>query len=226
MRLFFSDLMDRYDHLSLRERVMVLAAVLGTLALLWDSILMQPLERERKQRKQQIEMLGAEVSGLQKSVETIVAQGMADPDAANRARLDELQKEIAGLDAQLAGATAGLIAPREMTHVLEQVLSRTSRLTLLKLRTLPPEAVLAPLAGDAGAAHAAMNAGATQVYRHGVEIELAGEYLETLRFLQSVEALPWRFFWDHAEYAVEQYPRGRLKLTIYTLGLQEGFVGV
>ena len=38
--------------------------------------------------------------------------------------------------------------------------------------------------------------------------------------------LPWRFFWDHVEYRVEQYPQGRLKLTVFTLGLREGWVGV
>jgi MSHA biogenesis protein MshJ len=226
MRLFFSDLLDRYDQLSLRERVMVLLAVLGLLALLWDSILMQPLERQRKLRQQQVEILRAEVAGLEKSVDAIVAQGVTDPDAANRAALDKLKKDIGDLDSQLAGATAGLIAPKEMARVLEQVLARTSRLTLLRLQTLPPESVIAPLAGDPGAAQAALKAGATQIYRHGVELELSGEYLEVLRFLQSLEALPWRFFWDKADYTVEQFPKGKLKLTIYTLGLQEGFVGV
>ena len=226
MRLFLTDLMDRFDQRSLRERVMVLMAVLALIALLWDSILMQPLERERKGRLAQVEMLRAEVSGLQKSVEAIVAQGVTDPDEANRNAVAKLQGEIASLDGQLAGATAGLIAPKEMAHVLEQVLDRTSHLTLLKLKSLPPEAVIAPISGDANASQGAGKAASTQVYKHGVEIEIAGGYLETLHFLQSLEALPWRFFWDHAEYVVEQYPQGRLKLVIYTLGLQEGWIGV
>ena len=226
MRLFLADLMDRFDQRALRERVMVLVAALALVALLWDSILMRPLDRERKGRLQQVAMLRAEVSGLDKSVEAIVAQGVGDPDTASRKAVEKLQAEIGRLDGQLAGATAGLIAPKEMAHVLGQVLNRTSKLTLIKLKTLPPEAVVAPLVGNTNAAQAAVKAGATQIYKHGVEIEISGSYLETLQFLQSIEALPWRFFWDRVEYTVEQYPQGRLKLVIFTLGLQEGWVGV
>lgn len=230
MRLFFTDLMDRFDQRSLRERVLVLVAVLALMAVLWDTILMGPLERQRKGRQQEVEMLRAEVSGLEKSVEAIVAQGVTDPDAANRAAVDRLQKEITSIDAQLAGATAGLIAPKEMARVLEQMLSRTSRLTLLTLHTLPPEAVVAPMldaqGATPGAAQAAPKTVATQIFKHGVELEVGGSYLEILHFLQSLEALPWRFFWDRIDYTVVQYPQGHLKLVIYTLGLQEGWVGV
>lgn len=236
MRLFFADVMDRFDQRALRERVLVLLALLGLIGALWDTILMQPLERDRKVLKQQVEMMRAEVSGLEKSIEKLAAQGVADPDAASRATVARLQAEIAETDAKLAGATAGLIAPKEMAQVLGQVLSRTSHLTLLSLRTLPPEAVMAPLLGDAvlPTAAAAGRPGATppptvratQIYKHGVEIEVAGSYLEILHFLQSLEALPWRFFWDHVEYTVEQHPQGKLKLVLYTLGLQEGWVGV
>jgi MSHA biogenesis protein MshJ len=226
MRLFFDDLIDRFDQRSLRERVMVLLAVLGLISVMWDSVLMRPMDRVRKNRLQAVESLRAEVAGLEKSVEAIVAQGVRDPDEGNRKAVLKLKAEIAVLDGQLAGATAGLIAPREMARVLEQVLSRTSQLKLLSLKTLPPEAVIAPLVGDAGAAQAAMKAGATQIYKHGVEIEISGTYLEVLQFLQSLEALPWRFFWDHVDFKVEQHPQGRLTLVLYTLGLQEGWIGV
>ena len=115
-------------------------------------------------------------------------------------------------------ATSGLIAPKEMAQVLEQVLARASRLTLQGLRTLPPQAVVAP--------NAQTGAGAAQIYKHVVELELTGGYLDTLYFLQQLEALPWRFFWDHIEYTVEEHPRGRVRLRLYTLGLEEGWIGV
>ena len=224
MMLWVRDLMDRYDLLSLRERVVVLVAVVLLLILLWDSLLMGPLEKERKLRLAQVEALRAEVEGLEKSVEAIVAMG--DPTKQGRAEVEKLRKEITGLDTQLAGVTSGLIAPKEMSQVLEQLLKRTSRMTLHGLRTLPPEAVVAPLAGDAAATSAALDAGSVNIYRHGVELELDGTYLEALAFLQAVEGLPWRFFWDQVEFTVVEHPQGRMKLTLYTLGLQEGWIGV
>jgi MSHA biogenesis protein MshJ len=225
MMLWLRDLMDRFDQLSLRERVLVLGALVGVLLLVWDSALMGPLERDRKGRLQQVEMLRAEVSGLERSTEAIVAQGASDPDRETREAVQQMKKEIAELDTRLAGATSGLIAPNEMLRVLEQMLVRaSSKLTLRALRTLPPEAVVAPAA--AGATGATPGRPSAQVYRHGVELELSGTYLDTLNFLQALEALPWRFFWDRIEFAVEQHPQGRVRLLIFTLGLEEGWIGV
>ena len=218
MTLFLRDLMDRFDQLSLRERVMVLVATLGMIALIWDSVFMKPLDKERTGRLQQIDALRAEVSGLEQSIEALAAQGATKPAAGNRETADALAAEIQELDRRLVGATSGLIEPKEMSHVLEQMLARAKRLKLHGLRTLPPQAVIAP--------NTQPGAPAAQIYKHGVELELSGNYLDTLYFLQSLEALPWRFFWDRVEYAVEQHPVGRIKLRLYTLGLEEGWIGV
>jgi len=219
--LWLRDLMDRFDQLSLRERVIVLIAALLLIALIWDSTFMAPLDKERKNRMGQIDALRAEISGLDQSIEALVAQGAADPKQSSHATADTLQAEIKDIERRLAGVTSGLIAPKEMSHVLEQVLARASRMQLHGLRTLPPQGVVAPGSDAAGAA-----ASSAQIYKHGVELELSGSYLDTLYFLQALEALPWRFFWDRIEFTVEEYPRGRVKLRLYTLGLEEGWIGV
>lgn len=221
MILWLRDLVDRYDQLSLRERAIILAALLVLLFVVWQAAFIDPLDRERKQRLLQVESLRAEVAGLEQGVEAIVAQGVGDPDRQNREAIAKLNQEIAALDARLAGATSGLIAPKEMAQVLEQLLARTSQMTLHSLRTLPPEAVMAP-----GSAPGAPGAATAQIYRHGVELELGGTYLETLNFLQALETLPWRFFWDRIEFRVENHPQGRLRLVLFTIGLQEGWIGV
>lgn len=222
MTLWLRDLIDRFDQLSLRERVIVLVAALLLIALIWDSTFMAPLDTERKSRMGQISALRAEISGLDQSIEALVAQGAANPKQSSDATADALRAEIKDIERRLAGVTSGLIAPKEMSHVLEQVLARASRMRLHGLRTLPPEGVVTPgsdAAGQPGASSA-------QIYKHGVELELSGSYMDTLYFLQALEALPWRFFWDRIEIAMEEYPRARVKLRLYTLGLEEGWIGV
>jgi len=220
MTLWLRDLVDRFDLLSLRERALIMGALVLLMIFVWYNALISPQERVRKIRLSQVEAMRAEVSGLEQSIETIVAQGAIDPDRQSREAIERVKNEVAALDARLAGATSGLIAPKEMAQVLEQLLARTSRMTLHALRTLPPEAVIAP------SGQATPGAPAAQIYKHGVELELDGTYLETLSFLQAVETLPWRFFWDHIEFTVVAHPQGRVKLTLYTLGLQEGWIGV
>ena len=223
MTLWLRDLMDRYDQLSLRERIILLIAALLLIALIWDSIFMNPLDRERKNRLQQVDALRAEVSGLEKSIETMVAQGADDPDKERRQQVGKLQAEIKTLDHGLEGATAGLIAPKEMTQVLEQVLRKARRLTLHTLRSLPPEGVKVP-GRDVGASASSQTP--ISVYRHGVELELTGSYLDTLYFLENLEDLPWHFFWDRIEFVTEQPSQGRVKLRLYTLGLEQDWIGV
>ena len=224
MTLWLRDMMDRFDQLSLRERIILLVATLLLIALVWDSTFMAPLDKERKSRMQQIDALRAEVAGLDQSIEALAAQGAADadPEKSVQGKVEALTAEVKEIDRRLAGVASGLIAPKEMPNVLEQVLARTRRLTLHALRTLPPEGVMGPPGGVA----AQPGASTAQIFKHGVELELSGSYLDTLYFLQALEALPWRFFWDRIEFTVEEHPRGRVKLRVYTLGLEEGWIGV
>ncbi len=224
MTLWLRDLIDRFDQLSLRERVIVLVAALLLIALIWDSTFMAPLDKQRKTNLQQITALRAEIAGLDQGIEALVAQGAANPKQSSDATADAVRAEIKDIERRLAGVTSGLIAPKEMSHVLEQVLARASRMRLHGLRTLPPEGVVAP--GSDAAGQPGTAASSAQIYKHGVELELSGSYLDTLYFLQALEALPWRFFWDRIEFTVEEYPRGRVKLRLYTLGLEEGWIGV
>lgn len=224
MRL--AELLDRFDRLSLRERGLVAAAALGLMLVIWDVAVQGPLQRKHRVREQAVVALRAEVQGLERSAQTLAAQVQDDPVRAASQAVAALKAEIAGLDQRLTGATAGLIEPREMGRVLEDVLARTARLKLLSLRTLPAEPLVPVVpAAAAPAAQPAVAAG-PQVWRHGVEIEVSGSYLDTLEFLQALEGLPWRFYWDRVDFAVEQHPRGRARLLVHTLGLREGWIGV
>lgn len=219
MNFLLRNLLDRYDLLTIRERSLVLVAVLVLIAVAWQSLFAAPRARERAQRKQQVEALRAEVSGLEQGIQVMAEQGQLDPDGGLIAEIAKLKQEVPELDARLAGATTGLIGPKEMTQVLRQLLQRASRLEVGGLRTIPATPVMVE-AQENGVVPGA------KIYKHGLELELAGGYLDVLHFLQSMESLQWRFFWDQIELQVEQYPRARVRLVVYTLSLEEGWIGV
>lgn len=220
MNFLLGNLLDRYDLMSVRERVLVLVAVLAVMAVVWDTVFSAPLDRERKQRLQQVEALRAEVSGLEESVGVLASKGVEDQNAALNDEIARISKELPELEARLAGATSGLIGAEEMTQVLRQLLKRAERLQVRALRTLDAAPVMADVQDTV-----APTAGA-RIFKHGLEIELAGAYLDVLRFLQAMESLQWRFFWDQVELEVEQHPRTRVRLVVYTLSLEEGWIGV
>jgi MSHA biogenesis protein MshJ len=50
--------------------------------------------------------------------------------------------------------------------------------------------------------------------------------MATLRYLQALEKLPWRFFWDSVSYQVMEYPDSVVRLELHTLSLSEDWIGV
>lgn len=217
MKLWWRDLLDRIDALSLRERVMVLLAALLLIGVLWDTVLMRPVDRSRKRMEPEVVALRAEVQRLDRTIAELAEQRGSDPNAALRAQLQQERTGIADLDGQLGGLTSGLIAPEQMVQVLDQVLDRSKPLDLVALRTLPAEPLASLVPGEALP---------SQIFRHGVEIELEGSYLDLLAYLRALDQLQWRFYWQTLELDVTAHPRIRVKLTAYTLGQEEAWIGV
>jgi len=217
MKLWWRDVLDRIDALSLRERVLVLLGALALIAVLWDSLLMRPVERSRKRMEPDVAALRAEVERLHAAITELADQRGGDPNAVLRARVQQERAGISDLDRQLGGLTSALIAPEQMVQVLDQVLDRSKRLELVALRSLPAEPLASLVPGEALP---------SQIYRHGVEIELDGTYLDLLDYLRALDQLQWRFYWQTLELDVTGHPRLRVKLTAYTLGNEEAWIGV
>ena len=217
MKLWWRNQLDRIDALSLRERVMVLLAALALIAVLWDAVLMRPVDRARQRMQPEVVALRAEVGRLDRAIAELVAQRGNDPNAALRAQVEQERRGISDLDRQLGGLTSGLIAPEQMVQVLDQVLDRSKPLDLVALRSLPAEPLASLVPGEVLP---------SRIFRHGVEIELDGTYLDLLAYLRALDQLQWRFYWQTLELDVTDHPRLRVKLTAYTLGQEEAWIGV
>jgi MSHA biogenesis protein MshJ len=66
----------------------------------------------------------------------------------------------------------------------------------------------------------------TLVYKHGMNIEVTGGYLDILHYLKSLEALPWKVFWGKVSLKTENHPDSRVSLLIYTLSTHEAWIGL
>lgn len=217
MRLWWQNLLDRFDAMALRERVLIMIALLGVIALIWDALLMQPIERSRKVLAPQVDNLRLELDRLNSSIAEAATDSQNDPDATLRSELSRVQQSVGTLENTLDTLTHGLIAPEEMVEVLRNVLARTPPLQLIRLETLEPQALASLVPGEILP---------TQIYRHRVRVELQGTYLEVLEFLAKLEELPWQFYWDTLELSSEGHPQSRVTVTLGTLGREEAWIGV
>src|SRR5476649_773424 len=82
-------------------------------------------------------------------------------------------------------------------------------------------AVAAPVPAPVAAPAASVAKPRELLYRHGVEIELQGNYLDMVNYMSALEALPQQLFWGSAKLDAEQYPQAKLTLTLYTMSLDD-----
>ena len=58
-------------------------------------------------------------------------------------------------------------------------------------------------------------------YVHSLEFVVEGSYLDVLRYLEKVEALPWRFYWQVLELKTAEYPINRVRVRLNTLSMDK-----
>lgn len=225
---------EKFDALSLRERVLLFAACALALVFVFYFMRLDPLFSKRAALASSMAQNQGLVMGVdQEIVLTIAAHGM-DPDKGVRDRLNAVQAETAGLKDSLRHMQNGLVAPERMVMLLENLLRQHARLRLLSLKTLPSgvvgEAVPAAAAGGpAGAADAkaAKPVVAAQVlHRHGVEVVVQGSYPDMVNYMQALQTMPTQVFWGKARLEADAYPVARLTLTLYTLSLDDTWMAL
>lgn len=204
---------SRIDAMSIRERAMVALTVLAVLWAVWDALLMRPLNALEQARQEQLASVTQQLGELNRAIQTLAGGRAGNPEQDARRRLAGLRARAVEIDTELRTVTRELVPPNEMTTLLETVLEQTGRLRLVGMETLPAE----PVETDAGE---------TGYYRHGLAVDVRGSYLDTLRYLEALEKLKWRFFWESVELEVLDHPTSHVRIIVYTLGERRGVIGV
>jgi MSHA biogenesis protein MshJ len=217
-----NDLFRWLDARAPRERLLLALSLLAVLTMLWYLLLIEPLAKRKQALEAQVGPAVAMLAALDHQAAAIVAGAAQDPDAENRQQKVLLEEELGRLDERLATLTGELISPRQMVAMLEEMLKRRRQLSLTRLENLPSEPLLEPPAGDSPAETMQQR----NLYRHPLRIELSGSYLEALAYLQSLERLPRKVYWQDLALSVEEYPQAKITVTVYTLSLKEDWIGV
>jgi MSHA biogenesis protein MshJ len=149
-----------------------------------------------------------------REIRQLIAQGV---HREKQSQLGKLDKDLAGLEDQLRLTAIELIDPEKMFQLMNQLIYRDSRLKLLSLKRR-----------DVRPAIPVLNEEQTEevgIYRHVLEIEFAGKYLDILGYMQTLEALDWKLLWDEIEIVSEVYPTVTVKVVISTLSTRKEWVG-
>lgn len=208
------------DARNLRERILLLAAILVVLVLVWDVVLRAPLAERRDAAEERQEQLANEQQELRATIDSLqsqIASAQADDSAERRAALES---ELESVDRELGERTARVVSPEQMVAVVRDMVTAEEDLTLETLANTGAEEVIV----EDGAADG--DEDVPRVYRHRVELVVSGEFFAILGYLENLEALDWEFQWDALRLETVDYPQARVTVQLSTLSLDEDWIGV
>lgn len=217
----------RFAALQQREKLMVAGATAFAILFGGYSLWIEPAEQRKTRLQKTIEQQKVEQEQLRVQLLALAAQ-RTDPDAANRAQLEQLRKQIADTERDIRDFDRLLVAPTQAPALLQTLLTRHRGLTLVSLNTLPPEPLIAPPKTDsreAGAQPTVEQAGGN-IYKHGIEIRISGGYHELLAYVSELEGSPQRLLWGGMSLVAGKHPVSQLTLTVYTLSLESTWLVV
>ncbi len=219
----------KIDEMSLRERAMIFAAASFVLISLINSLMLDPLLAKQKVLSTQVIQEQEKMKALQAEIQSLLQAKQDDASSPLRMRAATLKQQLLELDSYLQNRSSRLVEPNKMADLLKQVLSKNSELQLVELKTLPVSLLIDNPQAEKEAALTSLVSASDkqkQIYKHGVQISVRGNYLELLRYVSMLEKMPAQMFWGEVTLSVEKYPQSVLTLTLYTLSLDKTWLTV
>lgn len=219
---------EYFESYSLRERVLASVTIITVLFISWDTWLMTPEAIKQEQVLTDMQNLNHKIEDITTQLTAADTQPLRHQSIQKKQRIDEIERILKQLKQQQNSLAGEFIAPQKMVSVLRDMLETQSSLVLTQFRSLGtrplfPEntASIEKKIKDEAAPHQTY-----KIYKHGVEIIFEGDFFSTLHYLQTLEDMPWRFYWDTVNYQVLEFPQARVTITIHTLSLDKRWIGV
>ena len=222
MRDRWRKLLERFSALNSRERWLIVIALVAVAYQAADLLILERQFGEIERLNNQVAQDNAAIVRLNSELNMLSQRALDDPNKRLRRQIEGSRSEVQRLQARLQEAAEELISPQDMARLLEQMLVQQEQLTMLRLQTLE----VVPLLNRQGGESDVVGKVQAGLHRHGFSLEFSGGYLATLDYLEALERLPWRFFWDSVDYEVVEYPQSIVRLKLYTLSLSEDWIGV
>lgn len=209
---------QRFDAQSLRERGLIAFSLIVVIGFGWWNFYAAPMMKKTERLQTENQRLGDEVKNTSAIVQDIRQRIAAGVHQEKEFQLASLGKELDEIEDQLRVKTVELIDPEKMFELMNQLIYRDSRLQLLNLKRREVKPAIPSLNEE--------DAEEPGLYRHVLEIEFAGKYLDILKYMQSLELLDWKLLWDEIEIHSDENSKVTVKVAISTLSTRKEWVGI
>lgn len=216
---------DKFLTLTPREKYLIVLCGFGLVVLLPFMLVIDPKMISITSQTSQISKIKQDNRNSQSLIADIELKLAQDPNITVKREIANYEKKITEIDEQLLTLTSELIDPVAMRSALVSLLNMHRGVSLLSFEVKPAQSLLVSQATtqDAEGVETTQHSG---LYKHEITLKLKGKYFVLRDYLQELESLKWKFFWQSFDYQLVEYPNGELTITLYSLSTQKEFLGV
>lgn len=210
---------QRFDAQTIRERALIAISLVAVICFLWWNYYAAPKMAEIENRQSENLRISGEVENKRLIIASIRQRIAAGVNQEKEIQLARLIEELSAVEEELRVTTIELIHPEKMFQLINQLVYRDSKLTLLNLRRREIKSAI-PQSDPEKADEE------SGIYRHVLELQFAGKYLDVLTYMQAMEALDWKLLWDEIEIVSDEYPIVTATVVVSTLSTRKEWVGI
>ena len=197
------------------------------LAVVWasgDAIWLTPATRAFKAQSTVLAQKESELAQIE-GQRTALKDSIRAREAEMRRSLEAARGQLTTITGQLKEFEQALVPAQKMPEFLRSLLPGET-IEVVALKTLAPTPlILRPTQKDAdGKEMAPKGTASANIYRHGIELTIAGSYESLLAFLNRLEKAPQKVLWGRLELKAEKHPRNEMTLVLYTLSLDPSWL--
>ncbi|MDF1654122.1 MAG: hypothetical protein P1U34_03330 [Coxiellaceae bacterium] len=205
MAAFWQKVLDYYAGLVKREQLLAVASVLVVITGIWYWMIWDVVEKSQAKYKTKITIMKREQQTLQDDILLQNARLAKDPNTEIKKKQQKLQEDITKLNNDLKVYSTQLLSSQGLMSAIKDITVKASNIEITSIDILPDK----EQEDTEDSEH--------PLYRHGVQIKFVADYFATMSYLQQMEILPWRLFWDKVVYKVNKYPKADVTLELHTL---------
>ena len=216
-----------FNQRNFRERLLIGVSLIAIVYLLWDFFYLTSSIKKRDNLTQRYEAVSKDMVILNSEQQILLKALRKDPLAEKKREIVRLEQEISVVDEALDNLSLGLVPAEKLTKILYDVLEATDSARFVNMEMKSPQLLnlssSSEVIEDDG--NTQLNSQPVGIYKHSVVIEMRGRYFEIVDYLDALEELGWRFYWESLEYNVSTYPSATVVLEVFTLSKEKGALG-
>jgi MSHA biogenesis protein MshJ len=224
MRSSLLNLITLFDERSFRERLLIAVVIVAATFALWDGTVGGWVVNHKTEVITDVERLARDLQMQNNEQQRLLQQDTAPARRALVQQKTRLQALLVERQAELDALLAKFVAPEDVPDLLEDVLHDYQGLKLVRLASKAAEPLMVQTAESAAANPTQSDL--LTIYRHPVELQFEGGYLDVVAYLTTLENGPWGLSWRKLEYAVGDYPKATVLIELETLSREKEWLGV